>query len=227
MSIDVVATAPARRAASRIDPARVGVVVLFSVTAASNLGALARVITSAVPLWHQLAAAASSVLSLSFCALVVSAYLRRGHAAATDRSRLVWVVAPVATAVPLVLAGLPARTGGPVRTAAELALTLAGLTWSVWALRSLATNLSIVPQARALVTRGPYRWVRHPLYFGELVALSGLALHGGRWPLAAVVLAELAMQMYRARREESLLSQQVHGYDAYAARTRRLIPGVW
>jgi protein-S-isoprenylcysteine O-methyltransferase Ste14 len=211
----------------RIDVARVGVVVLFTVTAASNLGGLLRHVTGDELPWQRAAAAANSVLSLSFCAIVVFAYLRRGRASATDRGRLVWVVAPLATVVPIALAGLPARSGGATRTAVELGLTLAGLTWSVWALRTLATNLSIVPQARGLVTDGPYRWVRHPLYLGELVALSGLTLHTGRWPLVGVVLAELGLQMYRARREESLLSQQIDGYAAYAGRTRRLIPGVW
>jgi protein-S-isoprenylcysteine O-methyltransferase Ste14 len=227
MSSGALVTAPPREDVRRVDVARVGVVVLFTITAGSNVGGLLRHLTGDELLWQRAAAAASSVLSLSFCAIVVFAYLRRGPASATDRGRLVWVVAPLATAVPLVLAGLPPLSGGLTRTAVELGLTLAGLTWSVWALQTLATNISIVPQARGLVTGGPYRWVRHPLYLGELIALSGLALHVGRWPLAAVVLAELGLQMYRARREESLLSQQIDGYAAYAGRTRRLIPGVW
>jgi protein-S-isoprenylcysteine O-methyltransferase Ste14 len=227
MSIETAVAAPLRPAVRRVDVARVGVVVLFTVTAASNLGGLVRHLTGDELPWQRWAAAASSVLSLSFCAIVVIAYLRRGAASATDRGRLVWVAAPLATAVPLLLAAVPPRSGGAGRTAVELGLTLAGLTWSVWALRTLSTNLSIVPQARGLVTGGPYRWVRHPLYLGELVALSGLALHAGRWPLMGVLLLELGLQMYRARREEALLSQQIDGYAAYSARTRRLIPGVW
>jgi protein-S-isoprenylcysteine O-methyltransferase Ste14 len=97
----------------------------------------------------------------------------------------------------------------------------------VWALRSLAANLSIVPQARAAVTHGPYRWVRHPLYVGEFVALCGLALHVGRAPAALLVAVEAVLQVYRAYREERLLVLEVPGYREYAARTRRLVPGMW
>jgi protein-S-isoprenylcysteine O-methyltransferase Ste14 len=224
-------TAPAATvgtaARPRVDYGRVGVVVLFLLTAVSNAVTLMRHTTSADPLWQKASEVTSSVLALSFCALVVRAYLRRGHASATDRGVLVWIAAPLATVVPLVMAAVPARSHGPLVTAAQLSLTLAGLAFSVWSVRTLATNLSIVPQARRAVTSGPYRLVRHPLYLGELVALSGLALHIGRWPAALVLATEVALQVYRATREEQLLAHVVPGYREYAEHTRRLIPGVW
>jgi len=213
--------------ARALDLGRVGVVVLFTLTFASNAVTLARHIGSADPLWQKASEVASSVLALSFCALVVRAYLRRGRASATDRGVLVWVAAPLATIVPLAMAAVPPRTHGPLITVAQLALTLAGLTFSVWSVRTLATNLSIVPQARQAVTHGPYRLVRHPLYLGELVALSGLAVHVGRWPAFVVLGLEVVLQVYRASREERLLTKVVPGYAGYAKRTRRLIPGVW
>jgi protein-S-isoprenylcysteine O-methyltransferase Ste14 len=211
----------------QIDFGRVGAVVLFALTACSNVATLVVRMAGSEPTWQKATETASSILALSFCAFVVRAYLRRGRANATDRGFAVWLAAPVATVVPLAMAAVPSRPGGVLRTVVELGLTIAGLSWSVWSVRCLASNLSIVPQARAAITHGPYRLVRHPLYVGEMVALSGLALHVGRWPAALVLAAEVLLQVYRARREERLLIQVVPGYATYAARTRRLIPGVW
>jgi protein-S-isoprenylcysteine O-methyltransferase Ste14 len=210
-----------------VDFGRVAAVALFVLTACSNLTALVVRVLGSQPTWQKAAEVASSGLALSFCALVVRAYLRRGRATATDRQVAVWFVAPLATVVPLAMAAVPSRPGGPVRTVVELALTIAGLSFSVWAVRCLASNLSIVPQARSAICHGPYRLVRHPLYLGELVALSGLALHVGRWEAGVVLVVEVLLQVYRAGREERLLLRVVPGYAEYAARTRRLVPWVW
>ena len=84
----------------------------------------------------------------------------------------------------------------------------------------------MVPQARGLVDTGPYRLVRHPLYLGEIVAVSGFAVRGGHWLHAVVLLALVGLQIYRAGREEVLLARQVPGYAAYVGRTWRIVPGV-
>jgi protein-S-isoprenylcysteine O-methyltransferase Ste14 len=224
----VVAPRPVEPSGSRpIDFGRVAAVALFVLTACSNLTALVVRLVGSEPTWQKVAEVASSVLALSFCALVVRAYLRRGRASATDRGLAVWLVAPLATVVPLAMAAVPSRPGGPVRTVVELVLTIVGLAFSVWSVRCLASNLSIVPQARSAISHGPYRLVRHPLYLGEMVALTGLALHVGRWEAGVVLVVEVMFQVYRAGREERLLLREVPGYAAYAARTRRLVPGLW
>ena len=58
---------------------------------------------------------------------------------------------------------------GAVRQGVSDVLLLAGLAWAVWSLRSLGRNLSVIPQARDVADAGPYRWIRHPLYAGEIV----------------------------------------------------------
>jgi protein-S-isoprenylcysteine O-methyltransferase Ste14 len=104
-------------------------------------------------------------------------------------------------------------------------LLLAGLVWSVWAVRTLGRSFSVIPQARAVVSAGPYRVVRHPLYLGEIVATLGLAVVRpsaetfGAWVLLCV------LQAFRAAHEERLLAATLPDYDGYRRCTRRHVPG--
>lgn len=75
-----------------------------------------------------------------------------------------------------------------------------------------------------LVTKGPYRYVRNPIYFGaSLIIVSGLAVHFsiGNLALAVVAVGALATRMIC---EERLLPAVYPEYADYAAKTRRVIP---
>jgi protein-S-isoprenylcysteine O-methyltransferase Ste14 len=209
-----------------VDVGRVAVVVLFTLSVLSAVGKAWATLTSSLPVQRTVLELASCVLTAAFCALVVSAYLRRGRASATDGSPAVWLAAPLATCLPLVIPALPTSTGGTGRSVLAFVLILSGSAWSLWAIRHLSTCLSVVPQARRLVDTGPYRHVRHPLYLGELVAVAGFAMRGGHWLHVVLLLTLLGLQLYRAIREEALLAGQVPGYAGYAARTRRIVPGL-
>jgi protein-S-isoprenylcysteine O-methyltransferase Ste14 len=75
-----------------------------------------------------------------------------------------------------------------------------------------------------LVTAGPYRWLRHPMYVGQaLVALGAPLLLGCRY-LIALALADVALLGLRAAREEAALGRAFPGYARYAARTKRVVP---
>jgi protein-S-isoprenylcysteine O-methyltransferase Ste14 len=210
----------------RIDAGRVAVVALFALSMLSAAGRAWVTATSALPAGETALQLASCLLTAAFCGLVVGAYLRRGEARATDGSPGVRLAAPLATCLPLAIPALPTSPAGSTRSLLAFVLILSGSAWSVWAVRHLSTCLSVVPQARRLVDTGPYRLVRHPLYLGELVAVCGFAVRGGHWLHGVLLLALLALQVYRAGREEALLAGQVPGYAGYAARTWRIVPGV-
>jgi protein-S-isoprenylcysteine O-methyltransferase Ste14 len=162
----------------------------------------------------------------AFYALIIWFYLRRGPAIATSRSLTGHVAAIAATLAPF---AFPLVTAGPAGTGQQLAadaLLLAGITWSAWSMRFLGRNLSVLAQARDVVDRGPYRWVRHPLYTGEIVSCLGLAIAAGSPGAAALWLALCALQAYRALREEQVLLRALSGYRGYRARTPALIPGL-
>ena len=84
-----------------------------------------------------------------------------------------------------------------------------------------------VPPDR-IVERGPYRWVRNPMYLGHLVFFLGLAVTLGSW-IAAAVFAFHAVWFDRRVREDEARLRERFGpeYEGYCARVKRWIPGIY
>ena len=91
---------------------------------------------------------------------------------------------------------------------------------------ALGTCFGVLPEVRGLVTRGPYRIVRHPIYLGELGAYAGLFVASPRLLNLIGGLFFVAGQATRMRLEERALRAEFPEYAAYAARTSRLLPRV-
>jgi protein-S-isoprenylcysteine O-methyltransferase Ste14 len=122
---------------------------------------------------------------------------------------------------------LPAAPASPGLEAASAAVTLIGEALIIITILKLGRSFSIAPHARVLVTTGPYRIVRHPLYLTEEIAVVGILLQHIWWASALFMAAHLALQLRRMAYEETLLRGVFPEYEAYAARTARLIPGFW
>ncbi len=111
-----------------------------------------------------------------------------------------------------------------------LALCVVGLAFAVWARLHLGRNWGTpmsLKEGHELVTTGPYRFVRHPIYTGILLAILGSSLVAGTvWLLFFVIIC--AFFVYSARTEEKLMMEQFPDmYPAYRKRTSALIPFVW
>lgn len=106
-------------------------------------------------------------------------------------------------------------------------LLLVGNYLCVVALLHLGRSISIMAEARKLVTDGPYRFVRHPLYLAEQIAIVGIFLQFLSWQAALLLLVHFIFQIRRMLHEERVLTETFPEYRDYAARTARLIPGVW
>jgi protein-S-isoprenylcysteine O-methyltransferase Ste14 len=109
-------------------------------------------------------------------------------------------------------------------------LTTLGALLMVRARIYLGRNWSAVAAVKAdheLVTGGPYRWVRHPIYSGLALAFIGTAIAIGQWRgVLAVALALIAFG-HRILVEERFMRQQFGtSYDTYAQRVRALVPGL-
>ncbi|MEO6713876.1 MAG: methyltransferase [Mycobacteriales bacterium] len=166
------------------------------------------------------------VLIFAFYGLLIRFYLLRGRPQRTSQSAPAFIGAIVATFLPFALPALVEPADSlPLLVTSNLLIAV-GLIWSIWALRHLARNVSIVPQARELVRSGPYAILRHPLYVGEIVAVGGVVVGGGSL-LAVVLLAVLVgLQIFRAIQEEAVLSACFPEYAAYAQHTSRFVPGL-
>ena len=119
----------------------------------------------------------------------------------------------------------------PATAIAAALVCAAGLLFTLWARVILGRNWSgrvTLKEDHELIERGPYRFVRHPIYTGLLTMALGTALLSGR--VAALVGCALffAALLIKMDQEETLLLRQFPAeYAAYRRRAKRIIPFVW
>jgi protein-S-isoprenylcysteine O-methyltransferase Ste14 len=134
--------------------------------------------------------------------------------------------------VQFVCLGAIALTGpwiatNPVWLALELLGVVLGL-WTLWTMRSSRFNIlpDVLDRAQ-LVTLGPYRFIRHPMYATLLLVTLALVLDSPS-PLRVVIWLVLLMDLLlKLTYEESLLVQRFSAYAAYQQASKRLIPFVF
>jgi protein-S-isoprenylcysteine O-methyltransferase Ste14 len=172
-------------------------------------------------------AAAFHALSATLWGLFIVLINIRPAPLRRNRSAVGVVVALVSQLAVIAVGLFGARTDGGVAVLASDVLLIAGLGFAICSVAVLGRCFGVLPDVRGLVTRGPYRLVRHPLYLGELTAVLGIVL-GSRRPLLATGtwLVCVGLQLARTSYEERNIRAEFPQYDEYAARTRRLIPGV-
>jgi protein-S-isoprenylcysteine O-methyltransferase Ste14 len=120
----------------------------------------------------------------------------------------------------------------PVPFACGVALLAVGLAFFHRSHADLGPNWSITLEVREkhqLVTHGIYRRVRHPMYMALFVYSLGQALAVPNWVAGPSYLVAFGLLFaFRVGPEERMMRAEFGAdYDAYAARTRRLIPGIW
>lgn len=147
---------------------------------------------------------------------------------------IVALVGPLAT---WVVAGLDQRFGwpppvSPAVQVAGLLVVAAGSALATWAMAENRFFSAIVriqkDRGHAVISGGPYRYVRHPGYTGGLLAAVAIPLAlGSLWALIPGILSAGAITL-RTTLEDRTLQEGLDGYAAYAARVRcRLVPGLW
>jgi protein-S-isoprenylcysteine O-methyltransferase Ste14 len=122
---------------------------------------------------------------------------------------------------------LPRAPADPRWDAPALGLLLFGQFFCVVALLQLGRSLSVMPEARRLVTAGLYARIRHPLYLAEAIATLGVLLQFRSAEALALIVLQFCIQLWRMREEEKVLEAAFPDYAVYRTRTARLIPGVY
>ena len=163
-------------------------------------------------------------------ALVITALVflvLRGPAKVKSKGVAPRLVAIAGTYLSVLIVWLPQHPMNIALSFLSLFLMLGGAGFATFALLHLGRSFSLMPEARRLVTDGPYASIRHPLYVGEFLATLGLMLQYLS-PLAVlIVVCVIALQFQRMHNEELVLSEMFPEYQGYRARTARLVPGVY
>lgn len=154
-------------------------------------------------------------------------------------------VALVAIGVGLIVSRLAGWTnvGGPTSIGARiwpfdtgvavaaLILSYIGLAVAVWARACLGRNWSAIPelkQGHQLVTRGPYAYVRHPIYTGLLLMFAAITVQWATLAGFFLLLVAVVGVHFKLTREETLLAGEFPDqWPAYRARTKRVMPLLW
>lgn len=106
------------------------------------------------------------------------------------------------------------------------------LAWGLlfWTLRGLGTNLTdtvVTRREHALVTSGPYRWVRHPFYDSVALLVLATSLMAANWFLLLTGGLVFVLMIVRTRTEEEKLQARFgDSYRAYRDRTGRYVPRI-
>lgn len=115
----------------------------------------------------------------------------------------------------------------PVVAALSTGLTWVGIGLLVWAILVFGRGVTPSPlpsQKAQLQTRGPYRWIRHPMYTGVIMLMTGSMLSRQNWLAAALWVVLVGFLVAKARWEEQRLVETYPGYASYRETVPAFVP---
>jgi protein-S-isoprenylcysteine O-methyltransferase Ste14 len=151
--------------------------------------------------------------------------------------RAIMSIFRLTTLVRYILAGLDQRNGWTVgfpvsAQMAGLIVCVLGYALLAWAMTSNTFFSQIVriqsERGHAVITQGPYRYVRHPAYIGMILFEPAMSILLASWP--AIIAGGLCsiLLILRTALEDRTLQAELPGYEDYSHQVRyRLLPGIW
>jgi protein-S-isoprenylcysteine O-methyltransferase Ste14 len=202
---------------------RAALVMIFGVLATAKLIAIAGLLRMAKIEWLELS---TQIANLAFVLLVVCMAIIRVKPLRGSDGWEARLSALAGSSLPLLLLVLPVADLGSGLRMASLSLIAVGWLLSVYVLIWLGRSFSIMPQARRLVTSGPYGIVRHPLYLAEEIAVLGVTGLYVSPAALAIVAVHWFFQLRRMANEEKVLLATFRNYSVYAETTPKFFPYV-
>jgi len=208
---------------------RVVVLILFLYFANRMLPQLVRLVTAEIAYPELFWLAASKNLDAALLviseSLGVFLILTRRLATTVSTHPLDWALSLIAVNAPLLVAPAAASTLVPSQIAT--ALMFAGMIIQISAKAALWRSYGLIPANRGVKTRGPYRFVRHPMYAGYTLIHIGFLIGFPSLQNFLLYFTTFLIEVARLLREELVLNKDPL-YREYAARVRhRLLPGVF
>jgi protein-S-isoprenylcysteine O-methyltransferase Ste14 len=168
----------------------------------------------------------SSFCLAIFYMLLAVLIMTRAPAKAEAQGLLPKIAAFVGTYLPWTITFF-GKTDHALSNLMSTAFVLTGMVMMLVTIRHLGRSFSLVPQARTVVKTGPYRWIKHPLYLSEEIAIVGVVLRYLTPLTVTVLIVHIGIQVCRILYEEDLLRRTCPDYSSYEASRWRLIPYVW
>lgn len=165
-------------------------------------------------------------LACAFLLLAAALLILRAPRRGCRATRSGAVIALSGTGVPLALALSPMEATHSALMDVGSVLLVAGTAWTILSLLTLGRSFGLLPEARGLTTVGPYRYVRHPMYLGEIAAFAGAALPHLSLFAGALFGTFVVLQYWRGLNEEQVLLATFPEYHSYVDRTWRILPGL-
>ena len=205
---------------------RIAMIIAFAFLAAAQVHSIVDVIRAqgATSLWPLVLA--SRVFGLIFLLFVVFFTLRRLPPKKSAAGLWPRVIAIAGTFITMFLVVLPSSEVPPGLKILATILIAMGTGLSAFCIVWLGRSFSIMATSRRLVVKGPYRFIRHPLYAAESLTVLGILI--ANWSIWAALFGMVwaALQYQRVLNEEGVLRASFAEYDDYAKAVPRFFPNV-
>jgi protein-S-isoprenylcysteine O-methyltransferase Ste14 len=193
----------------------------------AGLARYVREADAALPFAHYAVNMAMRLSTISFLLLLGASVLLRARPTGKARGIQPRIAAFAGAFLVYAIPFFPRRELSVTAEMVSTLLVLFGSAAAVITLMRLGRSFSMMAEARRLVTSGPYRFVRHPLYIAEELAMIGLLMQFFSLSSAFVLAVQIAFQLRRMHNEEAVLAETFPEYAAYQQRTARLLPGIY